>query len=516
LRAPTSAGAAAVRGRFDGPGRDFTRSARGVVIGLALLGTAIGVGALATVDAYAAIAVVLGVALVLLIFENVRALPLFLIVTMFVESLALGPGLRIGRIAAVMAVAVVAYYVLERGKIDLRPNALLVAVGAFGAWMLLSLYWASDAGLVYDTSGRYLLALAYMVTFAVLVRSRGQLGAIFMTLACGALVFGTLSFAGYAASVNAYRVSTDPRTLGGIAGSGLQGDHNYFAVYQVVALPPALAIAGLARRATTSAFYYAVVGVIVLSVVASLSRTGLIVLGSVVVVTLLLPARFFFKRVSHKVTYFVVLGLAGFLVALAGAEPFVKRALTIFREHGVSGARGSGRIDLWRAAWHGFQEHPFVGLGAGNFRGQSADLLQTTPGVNNIGGNVALTNKYVHNMYLELLTELGIVGLVLFLLVLALTARYLLLTIRRSRASGDPTLEKMALALLVTLCGFAISGFFLSVELNKPLWIVIGLALALDVMSRRASGRKARATAPPRAAPTIGPGRTLSALPPRV
>ena len=216
--------------------------------------------------------------------------------------------------------------------------------------------------------------------------------------------------------------------------------------------------------------------------------------------TLVLPSRYFFRRAGDKAAYFVVLVSAGALVGLAGAQPFVKRALSILREHGISGARGSGRVDLWRAAWHGFLEHPVVGLGAGNFRSSSLDLLQSTPGVNDIAGNTGLTNRYVHNMYLETMTELGLVGFTLFVLILVLTGWYLIRVVRRARRERDGVLERISLALLVTFVGLGISGFFLSLELNKPLWIIVGLALALDSMSRKRS-RPVEAKPPERAVP---------------
>jgi exopolysaccharide production protein ExoQ len=445
---------------------------------------ALAVGILAVQQPFAAVAVVVGVALVALIAARIEALPLVLVATLFVESIAVG-GQRIGRLAAVMALFLVLYYLLVRGTAGLRPNLLLAAVSAYGLWIFASFYWAGDPAFVYDTFFRYLLVFAYMAAFAVIVRTPGQVLAIFVTLSVGALVFGVLSFGGYAASVDVYSTDVDPGKLGQSA-SGLQGDHNLFAVYQVLALPAALTVAALARRAVWMVFAYTVVAVVVLSVVASLSRTALLMLAVVVGATLVAPSRVFFRRANDKLNYFFAILVAGALVAFAGAAPFVKRALTIFHEQGVSGARGSGRIDLWRAAWGGFREHTLTGLGAGNFRAQSADLLQTTPGVENVLGNPKLSNKFVHNMYLGNLTELGIVGFGLFMAVLLLTVWYLLGTVRRARALDDRRLERLSAALIVTLIGYAVAGFFLSLELSKPLFIIIGLALALDVMSRRA------------------------------
>jgi O-antigen ligase len=202
-------------------------------------------------------------------------------------------------------------------------------------------------------------------------------------------------------------------------------------------------------------------------------------------VTLLLPWRFFFRRAAQKLTYVATLAVAAVLVALAGASAFLERALTIFEEQGPSGARGSMRVDIWRAAWTGYREDELLGLGAGNFRGRSFDLLQATPGVNSAEGYQSVKGKYVHNMFLGNLVELGIIGFVLFVAIVALTGWYLVRSYKRARAYGDGASARFSVALLVSLLSFIVAGMFLSVELSKALWIIVGLALALDVMTQQ-------------------------------
>ncbi len=441
-----------------------------LMLALVLLAGAVGV--LASVKPFWAAAVVLGGAIVLLIGANVTVLPLFLVLTMFIESVSLGPGFRVGRLAAVLAIAVVAYHALGRRRLDLKPTPLVLAVGGYGFWILLSVYWASDSGLVYRTTFQFLLAAAYLLAFAVLVRTREQVVATFVTLALGSLVFGLTAFVAYVTSSGSFFESN-------LGATGLQGDHVYFAVYQVLALPAALALAALERSSVRRGFYYGVVGVIAVSIVASLSRTGLVMLAAVIAATLLLPFRIFFRSAAQKLGYAFTLGGAAVVAAIAGLTPFINRAQTIFNFSSSSGDRGSGRIDLWRAALHGFRDHPWFGLGAGNFQAKALDLLQTTPGVNTAASYVA-PGRVVHNAYLEALTELGAVGLALFLLILFFTVRSYLGTFRRARAAGDRAIESFSIALIVAVFGFAISMLFASNELGKPLWIFIGLALALE------------------------------------
>jgi O-antigen ligase len=414
-------------------------------------------------------AVVIGLSVAL----RIELLQVLLVFTIFIESLSLGGGLHIARLAGAVALVVVTYFLITGRTLGFHPNALLLSAGCYGAWMLLSAYWASSGSEVFRQLLSYLLAIAFMLTFALLVRSERDLRLILATLAFGACLFGIVALAQY--------VSTGESTRA----VGLQGDANYFAEYQVVALPAVLALAALERRRAWRTAYYGVTGVIILSVAASLSRGGLLALIIVIAATIVVPWKTFFRRPTQKVVYAAAVGTGILLALFVGSSAFVSRAGTILHP---GSDRGSGRLDLWSAAWRGWKEHPWLGLGEGNFRVHALDLLQTTPGVNTAAHYVA-AGREVHNAYLETLTELGPLGLALFLCVIVLTARYFVIVHRRARRARDELLTRVSIAFLFSLLAYTVSAFFLSNELQKPLWILAGIALALDVMSRRRAAR---------------------------
>jgi O-antigen ligase len=440
--------------------------ARTAPIGL-LLAAAV-VGALVVAKPFYAVALVLGAAVVLVIARDAEALPLALVATMFTESLSLGPALRVGRLAGVLAIAVLAYSLLTHLRSQLRWNPLVALAVGYGIWMAVSLYWASDTHWVLTELDSWGLAMAYMLTFALLVRTPRQLTAILTTLSIGSFVFGLVSFATYASSNDTAR------------GAGLQGDPNYFAVYQTIALPATLTLAATTRKPALRALLYCVVGVIVLSVVSSLSRGGLIALGVVVLATIVLPWRTFFRRRSQKASYVAFLGLAVAVAVMLGSTSFVARAQTIIHPSD----RGSGRTDLWNAAWNAYSHHPWLGIGEGNFRAESLQWLAATPGVD-LAAPWINSGKEVHNAYLETLTELGPVGLALFGGVILGTAWFCVRSYRRARAYRHRLLEHYSLAVVVGLLGYVVGAVFLSNELSKALWVLVGIALALDAMTRR-------------------------------
>jgi O-antigen ligase len=202
---------------------------------------------------------------------------------------------------------------------------------------------------------------------------------------------------------------------------------------------------------------------------------------------LLLPTRFFFSQAAQKVTYTGVLLLIAALVAVAAPSGFLDRASRIVSAVSEQGDQGSGRIDLWRSALTAFDQEPWFGLGAGNFYGEAVSLMQQTPGVrvSFIYYSAGLEGRPTHSIYLDALADLGVVGFVLFLLLLGLTGRYLFLAYRRTRRAGELDLQRMTVAITVMFIATAAGGAFLSIGLGKLLWIIIGLALALDAMTRR-------------------------------
>ncbi len=446
-------------------------SPRLLILGLLLLAPFAGM--LAASKPFLAGTIVLGLGVLFAVVIDLRILPVFLVVTMFVESLELGAGLRIGRLAAVLALGAIALYVLARGKVTLRVNALLLVVVAFGLWMLLSSYWATNPDRVFYNLYSYGIAVAYLLAFALLVREHRDFRAMFLAFGICAGLFGILSFADYLGAGGSAAIGEE----------GLQGDQNLFALYQIAALPPCLALAAEESRPGRRALYFGFVAVIVLSVISSLSRGGLVTLGAVVLATLVLPWRYFFRTGRDRIKYVLALIIASMLTALAGAAAFLDRARTILNATDPRGDRGSGRTDLWAAAWHGFSDHPWLGLGAGNFQDHSLELLLTTPGVNAQANYVGF-GRVVHNMYLSTLTELGVVGFVLFMSLLVLTATSLVGSMRRARASHDATYERCGAALLAVFFGICVSGIFLSLELGKLIWIIVGSALALEVATR--------------------------------
>lgn len=146
-----------------------------------------------------------------------------------------------------------------------------------------------------------------------------------------------------------------------------------------------------------------------------------------------------------------MLVLAVLIVALFVLQPLVPQSsLERLATSGASIAAGDlgGRGNLWREAIEVFLEHPLLGVGGGAYRA------------------VAESGQVAHNTFLSVLAEVGIIGLALFAIILAITVYEFV------RLPGWES--RLWLAILIV---WTVGAFALSFQQRKPTWLFLDLAV---------------------------------------
>jgi O-antigen ligase len=117
-------------------------------------------------------------------------------------------------------------------------------------------------------------------------------------------------------------------------------------------------------------------------------------------------------------------------------------------------------------------------VGADNFSISTVDYL-LRPGATQRAIYIVDEPKVAHNIYLEVVAEFGVPGMVLFgaivtggLLACAAAARA---AVRR----GERETELLSRGLLLALIAMLLAAFFSSELFNKPLWMLLALAVAV-------------------------------------
>jgi O-antigen ligase len=134
----------------------------------------------------------------------------------------------------------------------------------------------------------------------------------------------------------------------------------------------------------------------------------------------------------------------------------------------------NGRVDAWYEGMHMFLSHPVFGVGAGNF----TDYNYLT----------------AHNSFVLVLAETGIVGYVLWLAFVGYGFWMMVAVLRYkpelvagdAEQAADWQLERrMAMTLLLSLCGMFAAAFFLSRSYTVLMYLVAALVVGYYVGARQ-------------------------------
>jgi O-antigen ligase len=351
----------------------------------------------------------------------------------------------------------------ERQLFTAHP-AMATAGALLLAWMILSISWAEDPGLAREDVMRYALNLSLLPIVYSAVRRREHVVAVLAVYVAGAVASAL-----YAMAVVGGGGSAAYERISGVAGTA-----NELASLLVTALFLAGGLL-LAMRGSpiVRALCVAAMGICLIGLFLTLSRAGLVALAAALAAGVFVGGR----RRAGVAVLIVAVGLAtvGYF-SFAASQQARERVTTL--------GSGTGRTDIWTVAWRMVDDDPLRGVGVGNFRTASIHFL-LRPGPILRDEFIVDRPQVAHNSYLHVVAELGVPGLLLFggLLVAGLLAAW------RAAAEfarqGDMFMETCARGVVLALVALLVADFFASDQLNKELWLLLGLGPALLGIARR-------------------------------
>lgn len=221
-------------------------------------------------------------------------------------------------------------------------------------------------------------------------------------------------------------------------------------------LPIALSMAGSGSVAGRASNVLAL-AVMLLAVLAAQSRAGIVA----IVLMLLILAYRFKARMLGVVVVVGILVVTAWDLLLGLVARFSAEALLT----------GEGRTFIWGYALDALSEFWLSGSGIGTFTSISAEL--------GLGAGRYATAD-AHNVYVQIAVELGVLGMLLFLVAMAVLIASL------GRVSGRSETPFPPLCLQATLIGLLVYGAFHGLMRQKFFWLVIGLSTVILVRAPRA------------------------------
>ena len=146
------------------------------------------------------------------------------------------------------------------------------------------------------------------------------------------------------------------------------------------------------------------------------------------------------------------------------------------------------RVYTWRRAWDMFLDNPILGVGAGNLPWRIASYEMTPAAIAQRGGRPMVAGRVAHSIYFTILPELGLLGTVAFLVIMAKSA----LRAQRIAMPGfsdiaDESFRTIARFVPPAIVGYCIAGAFISVMWYPALWLLASFAMSLPASRARIS-----------------------------
>jgi O-antigen ligase len=310
---------------------------------------------------------------------------------------------------------------------------------------------------------------AHTVYYTVLVLQVAVLGYLVTTSPCSTSDVRRMLVASVAAAV--FMAALVP-FLGGRTGSGVAGfegskvltaffgefDLNTFGGIVAICAAVLVGLLFSERRSVVRGFEVAAIGVLVFALVATRSRGAWLGLGA---------AGLYVVLRARSLGTTLVSAVAA--LALLSFDVLRNTLSTRLAQTSVRDASLAGRAALWQFAINAARSNWLFGLGMENFRVQK--LQYGFPRI----GTAEMMRYNTHNLYLEFLVDLGIVGLAVLLLLLG-GAFFVNDALARERRDHSG----LALALNAGLIAFAVHGLVdcLTETFMLPA-ILLGLSAAL-------------------------------------
>jgi len=249
---------------------------------------------------------------------------------------------------------------------------------------------------------------------------------------------------------------------------GMSKNPNAFAIYLIVGITMTTNLFFSTYKILNKFLALIFIGIYSTAIMLTLSRGAWV---AVLASFLLLLA--FYRRA--KISIFFIVITTGIILSLLWESIYYRFMVTVMNP--LFDISIADRVFLAQSAVPMFLDHPVFGVGFGNF---ASELLNYSyRGVNIVGA---------HNIFIGIGTELGLLGLIPFIIIIVRVIKSSLHGISHAR---DVQLKNVLIGLLGSFVGIIVMGLTHESYINVLLWFIMGLIIAADNIVKRETFYKA-------------------------
>ncbi len=362
------------------------------------------------------------------------------------------------------------------------PAALLGLYGLVGFFSLL--YAENSASVLYTLSNYVKDALITLVIVVMLKRGPAFRHVIWTLLAIG-IFLGSLSVFQHLTGTftNTYGGFSNAE-VAGISGStsgyrltGPIGDPNFYAQVMVVLIPIAIERMLHERKPLFRVLAGIAAVLCTLTVVFTFSRGGFL---AVVVVLAMFVIIYPPRPLQLALLIALAIGIF-FLVPRTYFDRIITLDSLLPNQSGTIDIRTDnsiqGRASQYLTAWAMFKQHPLLGVGLSNFAYLYPEFSKE------IGLAPSVSNRSVHSLYLEVLTETGILGISIFLSIIWLSFQSVLSARKKFLDVYKVDYANLVTGLAIGFVGYLTAALFIHAAFPRYFYLLIGIIFSLPAVA---------------------------------
>jgi putative inorganic carbon (hco3(-)) transporter len=400
-----------------------------------------------------------------------------------VFSIFAGTGVPLALVTSLLAIAAT---VLTGGFARLLRSRLTLLLGAYTAWLIFNIAVSSWRGGSFATFRQnWIPSMLVYIGLPCLAVNVSQIRRYLY-----AVVWATLTIL-----VVSLKLGTTDIEGRFVLVQGTLGNANDYAIHLLLALPICIYVVGDRSSSMLQRVVSLLTGIwILISALQTGSRSGL----------LLIAVIGFLCWLTTTTANRVWLGGGLIIAALVGLAflPAHLRARygTIFSGTNTTNVMEADTIESAQSSteartrlfWYSLEiavKNPIFGVGMGNFSGSQAKMAAET--------SESAMWREAHNIYTQLAAEIGIPGVLLYLLILGVIFRVYWRVRKKARDMQELPLQKLARYLTISFTGYAFVSAFATSTYGFYTPMFAAFALSLEFATRHLFEAPAPAAAAP-------------------
>ncbi|MDO8355986.1 MAG: O-antigen ligase family protein [Nitrospirota bacterium] len=363
-------------------------------------------------------------------------------------------------------------------------------------WIMFLLFLLVISGLICDVKMYAItvfeMVLGYFFMFIVLkkeIYDLDRVKGLFTTLILVHLAVGALTPEMFSGDGERHYIAT----------GAFLGDGNDFALSVNIAIPLCLFMISESQGVIRKLFYTGMLAVLIIAVVQTQSRGGIVALACV--------ALFYWAKNDRKIIGVIGMVLVLFLIVAVAPPQFYERMQTMTKTGDEMEGSAAGRIAVWGASLRMVADHPITGVGAGHFPVKYG-VEYRPEGV----GSSDIPWQTAHSSYFLILGELGIPGIIfLFGIMLSnfIAGERMSREMKARRTERDVTCRNLVIALNASMVAFAIGGAFLSAPYYPHIYMLAALLECGRQLCKEAIASEAVVRSPQEGRPLVFRGASV-------